>query len=131
MVLVQSYAGSLTAMRARPRLQEPIRTLEELMSQNEVSWIIGDKMAAYFLGTSEHGSVLRRLYEGRTIIHDKSLEVNCFTTEIMKEGIFGSVCASGNIMALMTYDYSKTGKCNYYMTEDRFFTSGASMAFQV
>ena len=129
LVLVQSYAGNLTAMLARPKIQEPLRTLEELLSQDEVSWIIPDKLAEYYLRTSESGSQLRRLYEGRTIIHDQSKD--CFPTESFKEGRLGSICSMASIMALTNYDYSKTGKCNYYMTEDKFLTSGASMAFQV
>ena len=123
LVLVQSYAGNLTAMLARPKLQEPIRTLEELLSQNEVSWIISDQLAQYYLKTSKSGSVLRRLYDRRTIIHDQSTD--CSSTE------YGSICASGTIFALMTDDYSKTGKCNYYTIEDKFLASGSSMAFQV
>ena len=130
MVLVQSYAGNLTAMLARPRLQEPIRSLEDLLSQTEVSWTFSGG-SAYFLGTSKHGSIFRRLYEGGTIIHDKSLEVNCFATEREKESLLGSICASGSILAWMNYDYSKTGKCNFYMIEDKFLTSGASIALQV
>ena len=58
MVLVQSYAGNLTAMLTRPKLQEPIRTLEELLGQDELSWIIPDPEAAYALKTSENGSAL-------------------------------------------------------------------------
>ena len=42
-------------MLARPKLQEPIRTLEELLNQNEVSWIIPDEEAAFALKTAENG----------------------------------------------------------------------------
>ena len=40
LVLVQAYAGNLTAMLARPKLPPPIRTLEELVSQDETKWIL-------------------------------------------------------------------------------------------
>ena len=130
LVLVQSYAGNLTAMLARPKLQEPIKTFEQLLNQNEIQWIIADETREYHMATSNPGSVPRRLYEGSNLITNKP-NLKCFTTELLKDGLYGSICNSGSIMALMNYDYSTTGKCNYYTTEERFLTSGASIAFQV
>ena len=40
LVLVQAYAGSLTAMLTNPKLKAPIKTLEELVTQNEISWVL-------------------------------------------------------------------------------------------
>ena len=129
LVLVQSYAGNLTAMLARPKLQKPISTLQELVNQNDVSWIIPDEMAAYALKTSESGSVLRRLYDYGTIIYDKSYD--CFPSETYREGMGGSICDIGSIDALLIDDYSTTGQCNYFTIEDKLLTSSASMALQV
>ena len=36
LVLVQAYAGSLTAMLAKPQFQSPIKNLEELLGQTEI-----------------------------------------------------------------------------------------------
>ena len=59
MVLVYSYAGNLTAMLARPKLQSPIRTLEELLAQNEVPWVIErGGLPEYFMSTAATGSVM-------------------------------------------------------------------------
>ena len=129
LVLVQSYAGNLTAMLARPKLQKPLSTLEELVNQTEVSWIIPDELAANALKTSESGSVLRRLYDDGTIINDKLYD--CFPSETYREGMGGSICDIASIDLLMINDYSKTGKCNYFTIEDKFLTSGSSMALQV
>ena len=130
LVLVQSYAGNLTAMLARPKLQEPIRTLEEMLSQHELSWIIPDPTATYALQTSENGSALKRLYE-RGINLPANAAYDCFTSEIYQDGMFGSICNYGSIKKLMNDDYRSTGRCNYYIIEDKFLTSGGSMAFQV
>ena len=130
LVLVQSYAGNLTAMLTRPKLQEPIRTLEELLGQDEVSWIIPDPEAAYALKTSENGSALKKLYDGGIVVPPNA-GWDCFPAEIYKYGTFGSICNIGSIQIMMSLDYSLTGKCNYYMIEDKLLTSGGSMAFQV
>ena len=130
LVLVQSYAGNLTAMRTRPKLQEPIRTLEELLGQNEVSWIIPNPEVVYGLKTSESGSALKRLGDGGIAVRPNAA-YDCFPSEIYLDGMFGSICNMGSIQVLMNLDYSLRGKCNYYMIEDKFLASGGSMAFQV
>ena len=40
LVIVQAYSGNLTAMLAKPKLKPPLRTLEELMKQEDISWIL-------------------------------------------------------------------------------------------
>ena len=58
LILVQSYAGNLTAMLAKPQLQNPIRTLEDLLSQDEIPWAIPERSPEqYFLGKNPSGSV--------------------------------------------------------------------------
>ena len=134
LILVQSYGGNLTAMLAEPKLHDPIRTLEELVSQNEIPWVIEEGSIDFYLSSSASGSILRRLYEGATRMNKmtflEQMMHGCFTTEIKQEGRYGSICSSGSIVALMTNDYTNTGKCNYYITEDKFLASGSSMAFQ-
>ena len=131
MVLVLSYAGTLTAMLAKSKLQEPITTFEELLHQNEVSWIISSDLAAHYLRTSENGSILRKLYEHGTVMNNQQLGWSkCLTKELIDGGMYGSLCAIWSILVLMKNDYRKTGKCNYYMTKQKFLSSGASLAFQ-
>ena len=135
LILVQSYAGNLTAMLAKPKLQDPIRTLEELVSQNEIPWVIKEGSILFYLKLSASDSVLRKLYEHGTIMPQmtplETMMHGCFTTEIKQEGRYGSICSSAGILGLMTNDYTNTGKCNYYIIEDKFLASGSSMAFQV
>ena len=96
LILVQSYAGNLTAMLAKPKLQDPIRTLEELVSQNEIPWVIEEGSIDFYLKSSASGSVLRRLYERATIMPQmtalEKMMHGCFTTEIKQEGRYGSIC---------------------------------------
>ena len=129
-VLVQSYAGNLTAMLTRPKLQQPIGTLEELLGQIEASWIITDPVVAFALKTSENGSVLKGLGDSGITVPPNAA-YDCFPSEIYLDGMFGSICNIGSIQLMMSYDYNLTGKCNYYIIEDKFLTSGGSMAFQV
>ena len=135
-ILVQSYAGNLTAMLAKPQLQNPIRTLEELLSQDVIPWAIPEgSPEQYFLSNYPPGSVLRRVNDRATIMGVMSTEdhmmYGCFTKDLYQRGDIGVICLEGGFYALVSNDFSKTGRCKYYMLEDRFLTSGAAMAFQV
>ena len=135
-VLVSSYAGNLTAILAKPRLGYPIRTLEGLLDQSEIPWVIEkDGQAASLLKSSPSGSLLKQLYDGATFMSRRTTQEmmlnGCYSNEIKQKGEHGAVCFSSDISVLMLNDYSKTGRCNYYVIEDKFFTSGSFMAFQV
>ena len=135
-ILVQSYAGNLTAMLAKPKLENPIRTLEELLSQNEISWAVPEgSPEQHILSRYPTGSVLRRLNDHAAIMNvmstEEHMKYGCFTQELYKRQDIGVICLEGGFYALVSNDYSKNGKCNYYMLEDKFLTSGAAMAFQV
>ena len=130
-LLVLSYASNLTAMLTKPKLQNPIKTFEELMSQDEISWVIEKGgLPEHYMSTSAPGSLMKRLFERATII-PRDWAQPCYTSETKQKGEYGSFCQRGNIMTLIAEDFSKTGKCNYYRIEDRFLTSGSAMAFQV
>ena len=135
LVLVNSYAGNLTAMLVKPKLDEPISTLEGLLDQKEIPWVVEDGVLASFLKSFPSGSLLKQLHDGAIIMPQRtSLEkrlYGCFTTEIKQKGVYSAVCSSGDVNGLMFNDYSKTGKCNYYVLEDKLLTSGAFIAFQV
>ena len=63
-VLVQAYAGSLTAMLAKPQFQSPIKTLEELLRQNELSWVIEiGTTEEFYTRTSTSSKTLKLLHK--------------------------------------------------------------------
>ena len=128
-VLVQAYAGNLTAMLAKPNFHDPITTFEDLLTQNEMSWAIGQYSSAYhYLGKSAPDSIMKRL-------HDRAIPIEysrtCFTKEMEQNRGIAVLCDNSQIIALISKDYSKTGKCNYYVTEDKLLPTGRAMAFQV
>ena len=137
-VLVQSYAGSLTAMLAKPKFQDPIKTVDELLNQREIPWVIEKGTPTeYLTSTAESGTAMRRLFEMSTLMsHLTPMErfmYGCYTTKIAQgKEKFASLCDKGSIMALLSQDFSNTGKCNYYLIEDRLLTSKTShFAIQV
>ena len=132
LVLVQAYAGSLTAILAKPIFQEPINSLDELLIQNEVPWVMEKGVwVEYLASTAVSGSAMKQLYDRATFMSPLSPQergmYGCYTAKIKQERKkFASLCDKGSIMAMISQDFSKTGKCNFYRTEDKLFTSMAS-----
>ena len=136
-VLVQAYAGNLTALLALPRIPDPIRNAEEFLNQTEISLFMekGNTEVFYFRESAKD-SVQRKLFESATISgplsYAERLQYGCFTEETFHTGRHAAVCWTGGIIALLSQDYSKNGHCNFYLTEDKFLTTMASIAaFQV
>ena len=127
------FPGALTAMITKPTLDMPINNAEELMNQNEISWSIEDGTAVIeFLKASPPNSRLRRLVEGAKLL--SSSEMNgCYVKEAItkQSGQFASICDINSIMTLLSQDYSETGTCNYYLTEEKFQLTSNAMALQV
>ena len=130
LILGQAYAGTLTALLAIPSFKRPILNVEELVNQDEFSWIIvhGSSMVEY-LKNAASGSNMRRLYEGAKIDYD-----DCYTAREKAFWMTGRVaapCIATSIRELMHYDFTKTGQCNYYATEDEMHHMSMGLPFQV
>ena len=63
LVIVQAYSGNLTAMLAKPELKPPIRTLKELVYQEEISWVVEKGSSfEFYMKRWPNGSVIKSLY---------------------------------------------------------------------
>ena len=126
LILVESYSGNLKAMLAKPKLEDPIRTIEDLLSQKEMSWAIEEYSTLYYyLNKSAPGSLMNKLYE-RAIIMPKTAH----WTKMPKGGT-AYICPVMFFLTSASKDYTKTGKCNYYITEGKLLNTGRAMGFQV
>ena len=135
LVLVQAYAGNLTAMLAKPKLEPPIRNLEELLSQDKISWVIeANRTLERTMRTAASGSLMNLLYERAVIMprlnSKERAKYGCYAAKMMGNGRVGSICGH-LVLSLMAKDFSTTGKCNFYIIEERLITSSQAVAFQV
>ena len=82
-----------------------------------------------YLKNAPLGSNMRRLYEGATIDFD-----DCYSARekpFWKTGRVAAPCIATSIRELMHYDFTKTGRCNYYATEDEMHHMNMGLPFQV
>ena len=138
LVLVQAYSGNLTAMLAKPKLQQPIKTLAELTNQTQISWVIEKGLPAeFYLKTWANGTILKELYNRASLMPplgpEELLKYGCYAAKLKDEGHFkmGSISDIGRILPMYNKDFTETGKCNFYLLEEKILESIFSMAFQV
>ena len=135
MLMVYAYSCNLTAMLAKPQLQAPIRSFEDLLSRNDIQLVIEKGyIIENILSAAPPGSVLRRLLERSTIMPNMSPQekgiYGCYAAKL-KQG-FASFCDVAEIMAMTAYNYGATGKCDNYLLVDRINQPVMSpLAFQV
>ena len=131
--LIQSYDGNLTAMLTRPTLKKSINSIQDLINQPDLKWSLmesenGNDLVEY-LKTSETLRPLYDLAEASKVWEPHMYQ--CFSQEEVDAGTYVSICDYQNIQFDKSADFSATGKCNFYTTEETFFTTPQVMAFQV
>ena len=141
-VIVQSYSGNLTAMLTAPGLPSPIRNSQEFLDQRELNLVIAkNTIQEYYF--KEHyqkheppGSTERSLGELASVTRPMTpaeyLKYGCYNAEQYNYGNNAAICVDASFWALISYDFSKTGQCNFYQTNDRFLQTLVSVGvFQV
>ena len=76
---------------------------------------------------------MRRLIE-RAKFMSKEDEIwpdNCFTASIKESRRVAAICDVTSARGVLAKDFSETGKCNFYLTQDKFLSSGSVMVLQV
>ena len=133
---MQAYAGSLTAMLTNPKFHTPIKTLDELLGQNKISWVIEKgTLVEYYMQMAPAGTTMNLLRERAELVPlltwKESSMYGCYAAKLKGKGTFGSFCELYLIQDMISKDYSSTGKCNFYLVEERLTSSLRGAAFQV
>ena len=134
-IIIKSYAGNLTAMISRPKLDFKFTKLEDFQNQEEMSLVVEDGIEVIdFMKQAPIDSPMRQIIE-KTSRLEVGLETmwssGCFTESTQYSGKHASICDIQAIMHLISSDFSENGKCNWYTIEDRFFPGILTIAFQV
>ena len=134
MIIVFAYAGNLTAMITRPKVLMTPDNAEQMLRQEEIRWAAWDgSLFTKVAKDSPPDSVTRRLIEQALFIskEDEIWPDNCFTASTKESRRVAAICDVTSAMGVLSKDFSETGKCNFYLTSDKFLSSGNVMALQV
>ena len=131
--LASGYAGNLKAILAKPLLEKTIKSATDLANQNDIPWVVtkGDDFFKYASKLPE-GSTMRNIRDNAVYLNKADdWYGRCFTRETKDADKYASICQGLGVRDLLARDFSATGTCNYYTTEDTFLDAPQSMLVQV
>ena len=126
LILISGYKANLLAMITRPTFHIPFTNADEMVEQTQIKWALAD--AGLFGGYAKslnHGSTLRKIYDQVITTYDLNHMV---LDDFWKKAL---ICDISHCERITAKDFSKTGTCNYFMTEDKILASDSAFAFQV
>ena len=80
---------------------------------------------------------MKNLYNGASLVSrlnsEEYVKYGCPVAKLKDEGKShtGSICDARQILHMFHKDFSESGKCNFYLLEENFFSVMSYMAFQV
>ena len=132
MILTYSYAGNLTAMLTKPKLQSPIRSLDELLDQHAVPWVLeAGSFLEKLMSTAPTNSTTKKIQERSLRMSLLISSSGCYSAELEESGEFGAICALEDFKTLSNKVFSNTGKCKFYAVKERFLNTRNALAIQV
>ena len=131
-ILVKSYAGNLTAVIARPKLDMKFTKAEDFLYQDEIALTIEDGIGAIdYMSQSPRDSTMRKLID-KTERSDANKEFDdCFAKHNEQSGRHAAICDIVSIKSRLSKDFSTNGHCNWYIIEQKLLGASSVMVFQV
>ena len=130
LVLISAYQGNLLAMITTPTMKTPFTNAEGMVEQTEVKWAYPLGLFSSYAESKPPETALRK------IIDEASSSFTYADTYVStwiekKSGKNAAICDITDAISVIAKDFSKTGTCNYYLTEDKILASDSALAFQV
>ena len=130
LVLISAYKGNLLAMITKPAMNTPFTNIEGMVEQTQMKWGFdggGGGLFSLYAKSHAPGTTLRRIYDqGITSINSPY----CHSI-VNKSKNNAAICDISGATHVIANDFSKTGTCNYYLTEDKILATDNALAFPV
>ena len=123
-VLISAYKGNLLAMVTKPGVNTPFTNAEGMVEQTQIKWgFVHRNLFSEYAKSKAPGTTLRKIYdEGDHIFYINALS---------QLGNNAAIIDISTANSLIANDFSKTGACNYYLTQDKILATDSALAFQV
>ena len=125
LVLISAYQDNLIALITKPSINILFTNKEGMIKQNQIKWGLADGgLFTDYAKSKDQETTLRTMYDkniknhGVSQINLKELENNAL------------ICDISEALSIMAKDFSKTGTCNYYLTQDQILATDSALAFQ-
>ena len=132
-ILVKSFSGNLTAFVAKPKLVMQFEMPEDFLNQDDMTLVVTDESGPLeMMRQLPPESTWRMLLEKTELMTwSKHWPSTCFTNSTQFTKRHASICDITGVKALLSDDFSGSGKCNWYTIKTSFFHVPLQMAFQV
>ena len=116
-LLTAAYSGNLKAMLTRPSFEKPIKTIEDLTSQDYYTWMLPPTESAIdYLKGFPSGSAFKKLFDHGGMYEIKGTPDEwwgcCLATWQKYDGKSVGICDSHCITLTINLDYSESGRCS-------------------
>ena len=126
-VLISAYKGNLLAMITKPTINIPFTNFDGMVDQTQIKWEYTQGLFPSYAKTKSPGTTLRKIYEEAITSSTSSY---CQTI-VKNSGNKAAICDIASATSVVANDFSKTGTCNYYFTQDKILPSDSALAFPV
>ncbi|XP_063593029.1 glutamate receptor ionotropic, delta-1-like [Penaeus indicus] len=126
LVFMSSYSGILTAMLTVPRVDIPIDSMRDLVTQTDIPWRLesGSWMLQYFQEAPD--GVRQRIYEGHT-----GTFPDCWAARgPISRGEYAALCDHTTMKKAMSWDFSTSGSCHLYISREVIHSFNLAVAFR-
>ncbi|XP_066982155.1 probable glutamate receptor [Macrobrachium rosenbergii] len=126
LVFMSSYSSILTAKLTVPKVDIPINSMQDLVTQNEIPWRLesGSFLLQYF--KEAPGGVRKLIFDGHT-----GNVPDCWAArEPISAGEFAVICDHTSMKNAMSWDFSTTGACHLYRSKEVINTFNLAVAFR-
>ena len=133
LVLTTAYKGNLLAMITKPTMNIPFRDADSMVEQTQIQWGVWHHgILGSYAKSKSPGTTMRKIMDrGIEFTNDEVWADDCYTSAAKKSGDIATICDISSAINVVTKDFSKTGTCNYYLTDDHILATGNALAFQV
>ena len=118
-------------MITKPAMNTPFTDAKGMVEQDQMKWgwdFGDDGLFALFAKSQAPGTTLRRIYDEGILTSSNSLHCNSI---VEKSRYIAAICDISGAIYVTANDFSKTGTCNYYLTENRIFATDQALAYPV
>ena len=126
-IFTSAYKGNLLAIITKPTMNTPFTNAEGMVEQNEVKWAVGDTLFTSYAKSKSVGTPLRTINDQEAIPSTTSTYCGSIAKDFENLAI---ICDISMVTSIMANDFSKTGACNYYSTQDKILATDNVLAFQ-
>ncbi|XP_069995906.1 probable glutamate receptor [Penaeus vannamei] len=126
LVFMSSYSGILTAMLTVPRVDIPIDSMRDLVTQTDIPWRLesGSWMLQYFQEAPD--GVRQSIYDGHT-----GTFPDCWAArEPISRGEYAALCDHTTMKKAMSWDFSTSGSCHLYISREVIHSFNLAVAFR-